>query len=164
MGAFAATMAVLLWSKHTWGFKSCSSPHSCHLTPLPSVQTDCGGLDRDHDHQVCGFRVRGHTLALGPKPSCLQDSQRLASRSQVQLSAEVSHVLSSMGMAHTVNALIENELLVVDIAVPSQPGQQPLALVLERPSDFSRNMPFRPLGATLLRWRLLLSCNWKVRL
>ena len=72
-------------------------------------------------------------------------------------------MLSSMGMAHTVNALIENELLVVDIALPSQAGQQPLALVLEGPPDFSCNMPFRPLGATLLRWRLLLSCNWRVR-
>lgn len=90
-------------------------------------------------------------------------SLRLASLSQVQLTSEVSAVLSSMGMAHTVNALIENELLVVDIALPGQLQQQPTALLIDGPADFTCNMPFRPLGATLLRWRLLLSCNWKVR-
>ena len=82
---------------------------------------------------------------------------------QVQLTAEVSDVLYNLGLAHTVNALIENELLAVDIALPGQAGAQPTAVLLEGPPAFSRNMPFRPLGATLLRWRLLLSCNWRVR-
>ena len=72
-------------------------------------------------------------------------------------------MLSSMGVVHTVNALIEGDLLVVEIALPGQAGQPPTAILVEAPADFTCNMPFRPLGATLLRWRLLLSCDWRVR-
>lgn len=67
-----------------------------------------------------------------------------------------------MGVAHTVNALIEGDLFVVEIALPGQNQQPPTAILVEAPSNFTCNMPFRPLGATLLRWRLLLSCDWRV--
>lgn len=67
-----------------------------------------------------------------------------------------------MGVAHTVNALIEGDLFVVEIALPGQAQQPPTAILVEGPANFTCNVPFRPLGATLLRWRLLLSCDWRV--
>ena len=68
-----------------------------------------------------------------------------------------------MGVPHTANALIEGGLLAVEAALALQPHQQPTALLVEGPSSFSCNVPYQPLGVTLLRWRMLLTCSWRVR-
>ena len=67
-----------------------------------------------------------------------------------------------MGVPHTASALIEGGLLTVEIALARQPHHQPTALLVEGPGAFSCNVPHQPLGTTLLRWRMLLTCNWRV--
>ena len=67
-----------------------------------------------------------------------------------------------MGVPHTANALIEGGLLMVEVALARQPHHQPTALLIEGPGSFSCNVPHQPLGTTLLRWRMLLTCNWRV--
>lgn len=67
-----------------------------------------------------------------------------------------------MGIPHTANALIEGGLLTVEVAIARPPHHQPTALLVEGPGAFSCNVPHQPLGTTLLRWRMLLTCNWRV--
>jgi hypothetical protein len=95
--------------------------------------------------------------------SILQSANFEVDLAQAQLTAEVSSTLSPMGVPHTANALVEGGLLAVEAALARQPHQQPTALLVEGPGSFSCNVPHQPLGVTLLRWRMLLTCNWRVR-
>ena len=66
--------------------------------------------------------------------------------------------MAAMRVPHTTPATINQGLLAVDVALP---GPQ-IALQVEDREAFSTNEPYRPLGNTMLAWRLLRAHDWQV--
>lgn len=78
----------------------------------------------------------------------------------VQACQEVAATLSSIGVQHTVRATIDQGLLAIDVALPAHQ----IAVQVDGPNAYCSNEPFRPLGGTLLTWRLLRAQSWQVSL
>lgn len=79
----------------------------------------------------------------------------------MQVHKEVSSTLAGMGVAHTLDAPLEEGLISIDIALQSASGAN-VAISVDASTHFSVNAPYRPLGKTLLRWRMLTARGWKV--
>jgi hypothetical protein len=70
---------------------------------------------------------------------------------------EMSKALTAMGIEHAVEAAVEHEVLgpvTVDILI-KPPGGAPIAVEVDGPTHFTALPPFRNLGHTVLRNRLL---------
>ena len=76
----------------------------------------------------------------------------------MQACEEVAATLGAMQVPHTVCATIHEGLLLIDVALP---GAQ-IAVQVDGPKAFCANEPYRPLGGTLLAWRLLRTHQWQV--
>ncbi|KAK9811789.1 hypothetical protein WJX72_010082 [[Myrmecia] bisecta] len=110
------------------------------------------------------FGWDSNMTAASLPPELLQRAGAALHQAQEHSSAssdaqEVSAVLNSLAVTHATNHMAEGGgPLCVDVALT----QQQTALVLDQTIHFSVNQPFRPLGRTLLRWRMLAKRGWKV--
>lgn len=79
---------------------------------------------------------------------------------EVQVSgfhSEVSHLLTSMGIAHSIEHFTEDKLFSIDIALP----EEMVAIEVDGPSHFAKNN-MRPLANLFIRKKLLEARGWKV--
>eukprot|EP00884_Botryococcus_braunii_P011956 jgi/Botrbrau1/20761/Bobra.0753s0001.1 len=72
---------------------------------------------------------------------------------------DVSRVLRSMGVQHEMEKLTDNGYFSLDIFLQSPNG--PVVVEVDGPTHFTINT-FKPMGATLLRWRMLNKLGYQV--
>jgi hypothetical protein len=77
----------------------------------------------------------------------------------VQAQREASAALTELGLSHATAVVANGGLLKPDLVVMTPTAR--VALTLDQPSAFSINPPHRPLGDTILNWRLLVLNEWQ---
>ena len=78
----------------------------------------------------------------------------------VQAQQEASAALTELGLSHAAAVFTNGGLLKPDLVVMMPSAR--VALSMDQPSAFCINPPHRPLGDTILSWRLLVLHDWQV--
>ncbi len=77
-----------------------------------------------------------------------------------QAQQEASAALTELGLSHAAAVFTNGGLLKPDLVVMTPSAR--VALTMDQPSAFCINPPHRPLGHTILTWRLLVLHDWQV--
>lgn len=76
-----------------------------------------------------------------------------------QIQKEVASTLEELGVSYELEFQLDGGLLLIEIALP----KRQVAVEVSSPSAFSVNKPYRLLGSTQLRWRMLGGRGWQVK-
>ncbi|BDA42502.1 probable RAP domain-containing protein, chloroplastic at C-terminar half [Coccomyxa sp. Obi] len=151
-----------------WGLATLDQLNRSHLEQLVARLTAAGVAEKLSKAEAMQLRqadlvVRANEQRSGlTGSSCLPlELQHLAEHDKIIVTSrfqkDVSETLQELGIAHSVEAEISHATLgpaTVDILI-ERPGQPPMALEVDGPSHFMAVPPYRNLGHTALRNRLL---------
>ena len=126
-------------------------------------QNGSNSVDKADERSFEYLRIAGDVLRRGEEENSRQLKKVHVSITQ----SDVANTLRNVGFDCELEYIAAEDIPAVDVAVLSQQHDEnmngrPIAVEVDGASHFTVNAPHAPLGKSILRWKALEKCGWKV--